>query len=66
MVHIKLNRGIFSLELCNNDNNNNRHIHVLYSSRVKYIITGNPVVYIKTLDKTKNKKTKNPTDPTNY
>ena len=46
MVHIKLNRGIFRLD----NNNNNKQI--LYSSRVKYIITGNPVVYIKALNKT--------------
>ena len=38
-----------------------------YLSRVKYIITGGPVVYIMALNKTRQKnKNKNPSDPDNY
>ena len=44
------------------DNNTNKNN---YLSRVKYIITGSPVVYIMALNKKKNHN-KNHSDPTNY
>ena len=41
-------------------------IQIIYLSRVKYLITGGPVVYIMALNKNKKHKNKNHTDPTNY
>ena len=41
-------------------------IQIIYLSRVKYLITGGPVVYIMALYKNKKTQKQNHTDPTNY